>query len=58
LFSCSFFCFRLGKISPGTLQSSYGLVETTEITMGFLRIIITVKPVLRGHLWDREKVAL
>ena len=27
-------------------------------TMGFLRILITVNPVLRGHLWDKENVAL
>jgi hypothetical protein len=25
---------------------------------GFLSFVYTVKPVLRGHIWDKEKVAL
>jgi hypothetical protein len=47
--------FRLFCIPPRPVTSKYNVKPTSQYNSILLN---TVKPVLRGHRWDKENVAL
>ena len=52
------FILHLYHQSPNCCQKFDEIMKVGVMTECFIIIIDTFKPVLRGHLWDKEHVAL
>ena len=50
--------YILQTLPPEILQSTNIRNTMIQVNLELLADSYTVKPVLRGHLWDKEKVAL